>query len=585
MKYSELAMVYESLESTTKRLEKTWIISRFLKKTSIDDLPPIILLLQGRVFPTWDESKIGVAARMVLKAVNVASGISVEKIESEWKKIGDIGKVAEKLIDKKKQKTLFSQELSVSKVFNNLRKLPELEGQGSVDQKVQLIAELLTSSTPIEARYIIRTVLEDLRVGVADGTIRDAIVWAFFEKDINLNYDEKEKSINPESREKYNEYSEAVQSAYNVCNDFSAVAEAVKKSGLEGLGKIKLRTGKPIKVMLYQKATGIENAFERVGKPAALEFKYDGFRIQAHKKSGKIILYTRRLEEVTKQFPDVLECVKNNVRADEFIIDSEAVGFDQKTGKYLPFQSISQRIKRKHNIDEMAQKFPVELNVFDIVSYNGKNMMKEPYLKRRDILEKMIKQEPKKILLAKQIITDDLKKAEKFYKQSLDAGEEGIMVKKLDGIYKPGSRVGFGVKVKPVMETLDLVIVGAEWGTGKRSGWLSSFILACRDTDTGEFLEIGRVGTGIKELEGSGVTFEQLTEMLKPLITEEKGRIVKIKPRIIIEINYEEIQKSPTYSSGYALRFPRLVKLRDDKGADEASEIDFVEDLYYNQKK
>lgn len=585
MKYLELANVYQALESTTKRLEKTYIISEFLKKTDINDMGCIVLLLQGRVFPAWDETKIGVASRMVLKAINVAAGISVEDIEGEWKKLGDLGNVAQKLVEKKKQKTLFAGELTVKKVFDNIRNLAKLEGSGSVDRKIQLIAELLTSAKPIEARYIIRTILEDLRVGVASGTLRDAIVWAFFEKEAKLNYNPKERSIEPEDREKYNKIAEAVQRAYDVCNDFGKVAETAKTKGLKGLEAIGLGVGNPIKVMLYPKAKDMADAFERVGKPAAFEYKYDGFRIQAHKKEGKIILYTRRLENVTEQFPEISGYVKTNVKGNNFILDSEAVGFDQKTGKYLPFQSISQRIKRKYDIEKMAKQFPVELNVFDIISYEGKNMMNEPFRKRRGLLEKIIKPLPKKIVLAKQIVTSDAKAAQKFYEESLKMGEEGVMAKNLEGIYKPGSRVGYGVKIKPVMETLDLVIVGAEWGTGKRSGWLSSFVLACRDPETGEFLEIGKVGTGIKELEGSGITFENLTEMIKPFVIEEKGREVRVKPKIVLEIRYEEIQKSPSYKSGYALRFPRLLKLRDDKGPDEASELGYVEELYYGQKR
>ncbi|MCX6707583.1 MAG: ATP-dependent DNA ligase, partial [Candidatus Woesearchaeota archaeon] len=358
-----------------------------------------------------------------------------------------------------------------------------------------------------------------------------------------------------------------------------------KKDGIKGLDRIGLNVGQPIKVMLYPKAKDIADAFERVGKPAAFEYKYDGFRIQAHKNNDRITLFTRRLDEVTKQFPEVVEYIKKNVKGKSFVLDSEAVGFDQKTGKYLPFQSISQRIKRKYDIDSMAKQFPVELNVFDIVSYDGKNMMQEPFRKRRELLNKIVTQVVKKIVLAKQIITDSEKEAKEFYEESLRMGEEGIMAKTLDGIYNPGRRVGYGVKIKPTMETLDLAIVGAEWGTGKRSGWMSSFVLACRDSDTGEFLEIGRVGTGIKELEGSGITFENLTEMLKPLIIEEKGRDVKIRPKIVIEINYEEIQKSPTYSSGFALRFPRLVRLREEKGAKDVSELSYVKDLYYSQER
>ncbi|PIN86807.1 DNA ligase [Candidatus Woesearchaeota archaeon CG10_big_fil_rev_8_21_14_0_10_44_13] len=584
MRYIELANVYQALESTTKRLEKTHIISEFLKKTDVKDMECIVLLLQGRVFADWDETKIGVASRMVLKAINVATGMSIEDAESEWKRIGDLGNVTQKLVEKKKQKTLFSGELTIKKVFDNIRALATLEGQGSVDRKIQLIAELLASAKPIEARYVIRTVLEDLRVGVASGTLRDAIVWAFFGKEAKLNYNPKEKSIEPEDRERYNRISEAVQNAYDVCNDFGRVAEAAKAKGLKGLELIGLGVGNPIKVMLYQKAKDVADAFERVGKPAAFEYKYDGFRIQAHKKDNKVILYTRRLEEVTKQFPEVVGYVKENVKGREFILDSEAVGYDPKTGRYLPFQSISQRIKRKYDIEKMAKQFPVELNVFDIISFEGRNMMKEPFRKRRELIEKILKQAPKRIVIAKQLITSDPKAAQRFYEESLKMGEEGVMAKNLDGIYKPGSRVGYGVKIKPVMETLDLVIVGAEWGTGKRSGWMSSFVLACRDADTGEFLEIGKVGTGIKELEGSGATFEQLTELLKPLVIDEKGREVRIKPKIVLEINYEEIQKSPSYKSGYALRFPRLVKLRDDKGPDEASELEYVKELFYGQK-
>jgi DNA ligase-1 len=338
--------------------------------------------------------------------------------------------------------------------------------------------------------------------------------------------------------------------------------------------------------MHLKEAKGIENAFERVGKPAAFEYKYDGFRIQVHKKDKEIILFTRRLENVTKQFPEVVKYVKEHIKGKSFILDTEAVGFDPKTKKYLPFQSMSQRIKRKYDIDKMAKDFPVEMNVFDAVYFEGKNLMAEPFEKRRQLIEKIVKPEKRKIVVAKQLVTSDAKEADKFYNESLSQGEEGVMVKNLKGIYKPGSRVGYGVKVKPVMETLDLVVVAADWGEGKRGKWLSSYTVACRDEETGELLEIGKVGTGFKELETEeGVTFAQMTELLKPLIKSEKGKKVFVRPKIVIELRYEEIQKSPTYSSGYALRFPRLVKLREDKAVDEASTIAMVKELYKEQKK
>lgn len=583
MKYSELASTYEALEKTSKRLEKTYIISEFLKKTREEDLDKVILLLQGRLFPLWDETEIGVSDRLVIKAIAAATGASPEKVEAEWKKIGDLGLVAEKLVQKKSQATLFSRELTVEKVFNNLRKLPTIEGSGSVDQKIKLIAELLSSAKPLEARYVVRTVLEDLRVGVGSSSIRDALVWAFFGDKIKLNYDANDKSINPENREEYNRLIEAVQHAFDLKADYGEVAKMMMKKGENAFGELVLEPGNPVNVMLYPKAKNLEEAFEVVGKPAAFEYKYDGFRVQIHRKGGVVKIFTRRLDEVTKQFPEVVEYAKEFVKAKEFILDAEAVGYDPKTGRYLPFQAISQRIKRKYDIDKMAKDLPVEVNVFDIIQHEGKGLLDVPFIERRKLLEKITVQHPRKLVLAKQIITDSLKEAEAFYKEALKAGEEGVMAKSLQGAYQPGRRVGYGVKVKPVMESLDLVIVGAEWGTGKRSGWLTSFVLACRKGD--KFLEIGKVGTGFKELEEEGVSFEELTRRLKPFIIKEEGKEVRLKPEVIIEVEYEEIQKSPTYESGYALRFPRFVRLREDKGLSDVSDINLVEDLYKAQFK
>ncbi len=640
MKYSELAKVYERLELTSKRLEKTHFITQLLKSCSKEDLEKVVLLLQGKVFPSWDENKIGVAARTVLKSINQASGIEQNKIETEWKKIGDLGVVAEKLMGKKKQHTLFSQELTVTKVFNNLRKLSTLEGEGTVAKKNQLVTELLTSAEPLEVRYIVRTVLEDLRVGVGEGSLRDAIVWAFFPKPVGIFFKcDKCNTLNPSSkkclscgedintkfnieaekkfsgktleitkiedvdidtitnydivkapdektaRKVYDHFINLVQHAYDVSNDFGTVAQALKENGKKGLSKIALNPETPIKVMLAQKVSNVDEGFEKVGRPAAIEHKYDGFRLQVHKKGDKILLFTRRLENVTKQFPEVVDLVKDHINGKNFILDSEAVGFNPKTGKYLPFQHISQRIRRKYDIPELVKKLPVELNVFDVVEYEGKNMLRVSFKERRDLIKSIVKNTPKKIRIAEQIVTEDNKKAQKFYEDSLKEGNEGVMFKSLDAPYKPGSRVGHMIKLKPVMESLDLVIVGAEWGTGKRGKWLSSFTLACLDEDTHDFVEVGKVGTGVKEKEEEGLTFNQMTELLKPHITSEKGREVKIKPKIVIEVHYEEIQKSPTYGSGYALRFPRVIRLREDRNPKEISTLDMVEELFFEQKK
>lgn len=580
MRYSELAELYEKLESTTKRLEKTFLISEFLKKTGSEELEQIALLLQGKLYPPWDEREIGVAGQMMAKAINAATGTGISAVEKEWKKTGDLGKVAAELTKKKKQATLFSRELSVKKVFENIRKLSEIEGSGSVDRKVQLIAELLTSAKPKEALYITRTILQDMRVGVGAGAMRDAIAWAYFPE---IAGRKPEEEFEREEKGAYNEILEKVQEAYDLTNDFGVVAKIANEKGLKGLESIELNIGVPLKVMLALKVDSIAEGFETVGKPAQLEYKYDGFRMQVHKAGKKIWIFTRRLEDVTRQFPDVVEAARKHVTADRFIIDCEAVGFSPKTKKYLPFQNISQRIKRKYDIEQLVKELPVELNVFDVMCIDGKSTIRKPFSERSEIVERIIKPARRKVVVAKKLVTDSEKEAKQFFDESLRNGNEGVMIKKLDAPYKPGARVGYMLKYKPVSEYLDLVIVGAEWGEGKRATWLSSFTIACKSGD--DFVEIGKVGTGIKEKPKEGLSFGQLTELLKPLITSEKGKEIKVRPEVVVEIGYGEIQKSPTYSSGYALRFPRVIRLRDDKAPDEATTLEQIEKYYAKQKK
>jgi len=585
MEYSRLVGIYEQLSKTAKRLEKTHIISEFLKDVGMDDIEHVMLLFEGRVFPGFDSRETGVASRLMLKSLSAATGIRVDKIENEWKRHGDLGLVAEVLVKTKKQATLQSTKLTVKKVFDNIRKLAELEGEGTVERKTQLIAELLTSAKPAESKYIVKTILGEMRIGVGEGAMRDAITWAFFGDKIGVKYTKEANDIEVEDREVYNQYLDAVQQAYDVTNEFAVVAKAARMKGLEGLKNIGMQIGIPIQVMLALKADTIEEAFESVGKPAVIEFKYDGFRIQAHKdEKGSIKLFTRRLEDVTRQFPDIVEFVKKNVKGKSFIIDSEAVGYDKKTGKYLPFQNVSQRIKRKYEIERMSSDFPIELNVFDIIYYEGKNLVNEEFEKRRKLLEKIVHQAPKKIVLSKSKLTSDKKDVEKFFREAVNAGNEGLMFKALNAPYKPGARVGYMIKFKALMETLDLVITGAEWGEGKRAKWLSSYVISCVDEDN-NFAEVGKASTGLKEKEEEGLSFMEMTKLLKPLIISEKGKEVKIKPKIVIEVGYEEIQKSPTYASGFALRFPRVIQIREDKGPQDASALDYIKKLYAGQKK
>lgn len=584
MKYFELANIYESIQNTSKRLEKTLLISSLIKKTPDKELNTIFLLLNGKIFHYWQKSKLGVASKTVVKAINVATGIGSEEVEREWKNLGDLGLVAEKFISRKIQTTLFSNELTIEKVYDNLSKLGSLEGIGTVDRKVKLLAELLTSAKPIEARYIARTALEDLRVGVGEGLLRDSIVWAFFKESLGLEYDrENNKLLLPDSnREKYDECVNAVQYAYNIKNDFAEVAKIAKFNGLDGLLNVKVTVGKPMKAMLFQKVKNIEEAFEIVGSPAAFEYKYDGFRVQAHFDKGRVLLFTRRQEDVTEQFPDVVKSIKENINAETAILDTEIVGFNPKTNQYIPFQEISQRIKRKYEIEKLKKQFPVEVNVFDIMFLDGKNKLELPFQKRRRLISEIIEPKERKIVLSRIIVTNNREDATRFYNEALDRGEEGVMAKNLQATYKPGSRVGYGVKIKPVMDSLDLVIVKAEWGEGKRANWLTSFTLATKSEEG--FLEVGKVSTGFKELAGEGLTYNSVTEILKPLIVAENGKEVRLKPEVVIEVSYEEIQKSPTYSSGYALRFPRFLKIRDERAVDDVDDIETIGKLYKRQR-
>ncbi|MBU2576580.1 MAG: ATP-dependent DNA ligase [Nanoarchaeota archaeon] len=557
MEYSKLCEVYHALESTTKGLEKTRILASFLGE--IRDEPEVIYLLQGNVFADYDHRELGISHQLAIRAIGKAAGIGDAEVIDAFKELGDLGKVAESVLGKKKQQTaLFTSKLSIEKVMTNLRKLPMLEGKGTVEIKIGLIIELLHSASPKEAKYIIRTVLGDLKVGVGSGILRDAIV---------------ENCFKPQNLEGKKKYSQEVQEAYDKATDF---AEVFEKACSGDLKKIKLKPGKPVKVMLFPKAKNVEDAFRIVGRPAAFEYKYDGFRVMINKeKNGKVKIFTRRLEEVTNQFPEIVEYVESHVTSESFILDAEAVGFNSETKKYTDFQAISQRIRRKYGIEKMQKAFPIELAVFDIIYFDGKSLIDTPFGERRKLIKKIIREEPFKIVLAKQIITEDVAEVEKFYEMALNDNQEGLMGKSLIAPYKPGARVGYAVKLKPEDNDFDLVITGAEWGTGKRAGWLTSFNVSC--SNDGELLEIGKVSTGLKELEGGDLSFKEMTDRLNELIIEEHGRNIRVRPEIVVTVQYQNIQKSPTYSSGYALRFPRITRLREDRGVGDIATLGEIE--------
>ncbi len=565
MKYSKLVDLYEYLEQTSSRLKKIEKIADFLRKSETSVLEKVTLLVQGRVFPSYSEREIGVADKMMVKVISSSTGFAEKDVIKEFKETGDLGLSVEELMKKRKQTTLISKELGIEKVFENLRKLAYVEGKGSQEVKISLVKELISHAKPKEAKYIIRTVLEQLRIGVAEGVLRDSIAEAFFP---GKEGEEKKEIV------------QTIEWAWFLRPDYSEIARIAKEKGLNGLRKVSIEIGKPYHVLLSEKAKDLKEALEKFERPS-LEFKYDGARVCIHKKGDEFWFYTRRLENITKQFPDLLDLARKGIKAKECIIEGEMLGINPKTRSPLPFQMLSQRIKRKYDIEKITKEIPIQVNLFDVVYHNGKQLFSEPLERRRNILEKIVKPIPKKFQLAEMLVTKDLKKAEKFYKRALKAKQEGVIVKNLDAKYQPGRRVGYWLKVKPIMETLDLVITGAEWGTGKRASWFGSFVLSSKKGD--EFLECGMMGTGIKE-KGEGVTFEDLTKQLKPFIEKEKGKSVKIKPKVVVEVAYEEIQKSPNYSSGFALRFPRLLRIRFDKSPKDVDDVERIEKLYHRQR-
>lgn len=547
MLYSRLAEVYEKIVATTKKLEKRDILSELYKDCPQEYLYRVVLLSMGRVSL---DSELGIAQEMMLRVISSAYGISDEQVNKKFKETGDLGLTAEFFSKNRRQTTLLKRELGVDMVFDNLKKLPEITGHGSQDRKVSIISELLGHAKPNEARYIVRTVLGEMRIGIAAGIVRDAIAKAF----------------DKEAKE--------VEQVYDVLGDFGLVAEMARKGKL----KAEIQVGRFVRVMLADRSPGLKEALEKFEKPA-LELKYDGFRIQIHKQENKITLFSRRMENVTKQFPDIVALAKEFIEARELIIEGEVLAID-KNGNPQPFQMLSRRIQRKYDIEKTVKDIPVQINLFDIIYFNGHEMMSQPLNKRWEKLKQIIKEKKGRFQLAEHIETKNLKEAAKFYEYSLRKGQEGLMVKNMEAKYQPGKRVGYWLKVKPIMEPLDLVITGATWGEGKRAKWLSSLLLSCRDDRTGKFLSTGMMGSGLTEEQ-----LEDLTKKLKPLITEEKEQEVKIKPKLVIEVAYEEIQRSPKYPSGFALRFPRLLRLRElEKNAEDVNTLRDIDNLFKQQR-
>jgi DNA ligase-1 len=466
---------------------------------------------------------------------------------------------------KKKQVTLFAKPLTVRKVFDNIKSLPEITGEGSVDRKIAAVAELLTSASPLEAKYVTRTVLGDLRIGVAEGRLRDAIASAF--------------NVSPE----------VVEHAYMLTTDYSVVAKAAAAGRKRGLEELGLQVGHPVSPMLAQRAEDVDEVLRRMEGKAAFEIKLDGIRIQVHKDGEKINLFTRRMEDYTSMFPDLIEPLRQALKPERAIVDGELVAIDPRTRKPMPFQEVLKR-RRKYEIKRAIEEIPVEIHLFDVLMSGKQTFLDQPFVKRRAMLEKLVKPVKGKVLIVEQLITGDREEINAFMRKSLEIGHEGLLAKDLEASYRAGRREFIWLKLKPTLETLDLVVVGALYGKGKRAGYFGSYILAARDEKSGRYKTVTKCGSGYTDED-----LKELTKLFKkfrlkkphPDVDIEIDCDVHLEPKIVFETIYEEIQVSPAekHTSGMGLRFPRYVRIREDRRPQEATTVKEIAELFKRQEK
>ncbi len=555
MKYEELVELYEVLDLTSKRLEKTSIIADFLSMVGEEDpniLSIITLLTLGRIFPTWSEEELGIGSKLLMKAIALVVGVKPEEVEDEMRDIGDIGLAAQELFSHKVQSTLFRRNLTIQKVHQNLVKIADITGGRSQYKKLEILRELFSSASPIEAKYITRTVIEELRVGVGEGTMKDAVSQAFKVPKKN------------------------VERAHMLTNDLGLVAVVAKEQGLEGLQKLNLEPGKPVKPMLAQLSPNYITSIQEMGG-AFCETKYDGIRVQIHREGDEINIFTRRLENISLALPEIVEYIKKAIKPSDFIVEGEIIV--TQDGKPISFQYILQRVRRKYEIEKMREKIPLTMYLFDVLYYN-QPVLDEPFKDRRELLEKIVQIIPRKLELSTQVkvTPENPEKAENLFNESIDEGHEGIMIKDPYAPYTPGIRGKKMLKWKATPETLDLVVVGGTYGTGKRAHSIGSFLLALRDEDN-KLKNLAHVATGLDDK-----TLQELSEISEPLIMRKIGRQVEMIPSIIMEVAFSEIVKSPEYGSGYSLRFPVVKRIRNDLNIEDIDTVERVESIYQTMK-
>ena len=558
--FREFAQACNEIELTSGSLDMTALVADLFDSVTLDELPVVSHFVMGEIFPAWSSEEVGVGAGILYSAIAKSAGVSVEDIEDLVRDTGDIGKTAVQALSKKSQgQSTFSSfleeshELSILEVFERFKDISRISGKGSQTSKIKNLQYLFNSASSKEVGYISLLAIEELRIGVGEGIVRDAIGRAF---DVP---------------------SEDVERGFMLTNDMGLVALTAKQGGADAVSGLGLVLNRPIKLMLAQITPSLESAISDMDE-AAIEWKFDGARVQIHKDGDDVVLYSRRLENITQSLPDIVEAVREHVKMDTAILDGEAVAIDAD-GRPRPFQDILKRFRRKYDVNSTAREIPLTLNLFDIMYLNGESLLDRPLVERRELLRSSVENDIS-IRVDTQVVTKDIEEINRIYTEALKGGHEGIMIKNPNSPYSPGKRGKNWLKKKPVMETLDLVVIGAEWGYGRRTSFMGSYALACHDTDTGKFLPVGKVATGFSDEQ-----LAELTDIFSELVVVESGKEIELKPEIVFEVAFEEIQKSSNYESGYALRFPRLVNVRDDKSVEDVETIERIEDMYRLQRE
>ncbi|MBC7329903.1 ATP-dependent DNA ligase [bacterium] len=536
--FREFALVCQKLEKEGGKKEKARMIGEFFRSLSPEEAKIASYLFLGR-FPAG--KRIFVSWNILFESLKEMFPISPKEMERISTNAVDVGDIVEGIYRRWSKYT--SKGLTISEVYDNLLSLDKMEGKGAMRYRKAILKGLLTKMDSLEARYLAKVIVGEMRIGVKDGMILEGLATAV---DVPL---------------------EEIRKGYLLYGDIGETVRSFLEKKEKTLESLSLTLFQPLQPMLAQMAYSIKEAFEEIGGELALEFKYDGARVQIHKGGDKVMIFSRRLNDLTPSFPEIVEEVRKNIKGD-VILEGEVVAV--KEGKFLPFQDILRRVSRRREIERMREEIPLKLFLFDCLYVDGESLLDVSYEERWKKLEEIAGGIP----LAERILPKDLEEGESFFKRALEAGAEGVMAKALKGIYTPGNRGKLWLKVKKSI-TLDLVIIGAEWGYGRRHNWLSDYHLACWDKERKELLMVGKTFKGLTDQE-----FEEMTKKLLELKIREEGGVVYVRPEVVVEVAFNDVQRSPKYKCGYALRLARIVRIRDDKKPEEADDITAIERIF-----